>query len=489
MRNYFQNRERTIVFFIAVLTPFICTVILLLSQGLWFNSVSICCSDWNDELIYFKQIEAMIDFGHPLGYYGYSETHAVIGTYAAWGPIVLLPYVFWGKVFGWTFASPIIMHVLWVTFAFVLYAILLKPSIEQQIFMSLLFLSNAVLIRYMISTTPESMLLALSMIYCILVYRVIREEDSLALRIICYIIMMYITMAKGYYAIFSVLMMVALLKRKKYLGFVVQITTLLIAVCAFFYIFNNASAPYFGSTLDTSSLMNPSVLIDVLKTSFLESQMYVKNAILYRTSIRGSWYAGYIILGLVLIIALLIKRNIYYLTSLGMWIVLLLALWGLYNATEGSRQLMNCTFIGLVFVTHDLYGHNYQRVINIAIIVVVACLFWLSRDAFYRKLPEKNPSLMAEIEQLDLSESMPASDNKWDNTVIWTLSCPFNLLYALPSGFGINCCLDKQVLECYDELRSKYVAVLNEGEVDLFLKDHNCNVIAQYGSIKVYLLR
>ena len=45
-------------------------------------------SSWSDEVIYSKQLAAAVRYGAPQGYFGFNESHAEVGTYAAWGPAV-----------------------------------------------------------------------------------------------------------------------------------------------------------------------------------------------------------------------------------------------------------------------------------------------------------------------------------------------------------------------------------------------------------------
>ena len=42
----------------------------------------------------------------------------------------------------------------------------------------------------------------------------------------------------------------------------------------------------------------------------------------------------------------------------------------------------------------------------------------------------------------------------------------WQLLYALPPGFGISCCEKEYVMEHFGELQSRYIAALAGGEVD-----------------------
>lgn len=49
-------------------------------------------SSWSDEVVYSKQLAAVVQYGTPQGYFGFNESHADIGTFAAWGPAVFWIY-------------------------------------------------------------------------------------------------------------------------------------------------------------------------------------------------------------------------------------------------------------------------------------------------------------------------------------------------------------------------------------------------------------
>ena len=63
----------------------------------------------------------------------------------------------------------------------------------------------------------------------------------------------------------------------------------------------------------------------------------------------------------------------------------------------------------------------------------------------------------------------------YDNVVIWAFSdmvdgkrvnTAWQLLYALPEGFGISCCMPDYVNENFQELQSKYLCVVRGGVIE-----------------------
>jgi hypothetical protein len=87
--------------------------------------------------------------------------------------------------------------------------------------------------------------------------------------------------------------------------------------------------------------------------------------------------------------------------------------------------------------------------------------------------------------------------DRFDNTVIWlasdvvngeSISAPWGYLYMIPEGFGINFCFQEYVMENLWELKSAYIAVMPEGDVDKALREKR-PVIAEVEHMKVYKLR
>ena len=65
----------------------------------------------------------------------------------------------------------------------------------------------------------------------------------------------------------------------------------------------------------------------------------------------------------------------------------------------------------------------------------------------------------------------------YSNVVIWVFSdrkgqetestnIPWQLLYGLPEGMGISCCMSDYLLQNFTELRSRYLFTLSGGEMD-----------------------
>ncbi len=86
---------------LMALLPLMLCVITSALQGFSITDVYIPGSEWNDELFYFKQVESILEYGYPYGYFGFNESHAKILSFAAWSPVLVWLWLVWGILFGW----------------------------------------------------------------------------------------------------------------------------------------------------------------------------------------------------------------------------------------------------------------------------------------------------------------------------------------------------------------------------------------------------
>ena len=116
--NWWKQDKRYITLLKAVLMallPLVCCLIRTVAEGESIGQVYLPSSEWNDELFYFKQVEGIVNYGFPLGYFGFNESHALQLSFAAWSPVLVFPWILWGLVFGWNLLSPVICNIVLLT--------------------------------------------------------------------------------------------------------------------------------------------------------------------------------------------------------------------------------------------------------------------------------------------------------------------------------------------------------------------------------------
>lgn len=97
-------KKRKVLYMIGVIlfiiTPFLSVALFCLKDGKMFWDVYLPLGGWSDEITYYKQIEGILSYGMPRGYFGYNQSRALYGTLGVWGLQPLLPYCLWGGGIG-----------------------------------------------------------------------------------------------------------------------------------------------------------------------------------------------------------------------------------------------------------------------------------------------------------------------------------------------------------------------------------------------------
>lgn len=83
---------------------------------------------WSDEAGWYVQVNSVVRSGAPLGYTGYNETHAAVGTFGPWGAFTIWAMALFGKVFGWHYCSPLFMNVFYWMLANIVFLLFARPG-------------------------------------------------------------------------------------------------------------------------------------------------------------------------------------------------------------------------------------------------------------------------------------------------------------------------------------------------------------------------
>ncbi len=493
LKKITEDRNRIGIIIIASITPVVGMILAMFVQGLNIGDISIKSSYWNDELFYYKQIESMIKYGSPQGYFGFNETTSILGHFGAWPFTCFLHYVLIGKLFGWNDYVPVVVNLISWIIAFTVFAKVLKPSLVQQISASLIWIAFGLNVRYILSVTPESLIAVLLLMFAVFAYKIISsdtiERAWLIPMDVCFV---WLTLMRGYYGVLGLLLIGILWQRKEKKNIIIHCAIVVVSLVTYMLLMKFFTAEYFTSTISGESLANPKAIIKALLIGTMEAAKYIWLAITRADtmdSIRGTWYVTFLIVGIWLLFRL--KQNKYiYSIIMVCFCILLSAMFILYNAKEGSRHLMAVGVVGIMMASYI----SSNTLLNIFLIAACIWTTWLSQDRFYTTLPKANEDKLqaCEVARQDMEHLMILDEAPWNNTVIWTLSMDYNSLYALPVGFGINCCDDSWVIENLDTINSKYVAVdRNEDiyKVMSVMSESNYKEVVSYQNTIIYAIR
>ena len=306
MKTFLKSADKIelAIVILFVLTPLISAALFCLKDGRTINDVYLPLGGWSDEITYYKQIEGILSHGMPRGYFGYNQSRAMYGTLGVWGIIPLIPYVLWGFFFGWNYVSPIYANIFFCTVALAAIVLLLRPKKKAMVMLSLFWLCNQFLNRYLLSGVVEASVTAqLLIINALGVYilsdnirpdhnekSVLTENTAL---ILCTLFICYISLGRPYYEVlFLIPFWKACKSRKK--SWQIILPVLAFFVMILFFINNHFfCSTYFSNIFSFEGIRNGGIpgLFSKLFRSLLEMARLIWYAVRYKGVGVGWYYA------------------------------------------------------------------------------------------------------------------------------------------------------------------------------------------------------
>jgi len=537
---------------LMALLPVVCCLVYCAMQGRSIGEVYLPCSEWNDELFYYKQVEGIVNFGYPQGYFGFNESHALKLSFAAWSPVLVFPWVIWGLLFGWDMMSPVVCNILLMTLACFLFVWLVKPGWKQVGITSLLFCLYTPFVRYMLSVMPEVICFSLLIIFYGMAVNYLNREKGYKL-VLLFALSGLLTLMRPYMLLFMLLPVWFWIRKSGWKGLAGSAVVLAAVLAVYAAIKHYLGAEYFAPLFFTDWVdaffeqgLFGGIWYTLGKLYYMASSFKAHTVQGFRTGLAsGVFFAGYLIMLLVLLGQSVkdfgslrrLKREaalrreeaqenkvrnaaeeglgtgrnaaeiddraagdagesgqpavsagtrmeklrkqmtieVHFVFSL---IAMLFALLLMYKLTEGSKHLLTFMAAG-VFVTGMLETKYFKK----AVVIGAAFAYFYSYMAlnpYDYQVPFAEEQRAAQVEDwrealegtLTLSrENVPGYENSviwvfWDQDAEGKKNMKWQLLYALPEGFGISCCEKDYVMEHFEELQSRYIATLAGGEVD-----------------------
>lgn len=526
-RDWWKQDKRYLTMVKAVLLallPVLCCLVYCAAQGRSIAEVYPPCSEWNDELFYYKQVEGIVNFGYPRGYFGFNESHALKLSFAAWSPVLVFPWILWGVLFGWNMMSPVICNILLMTAACFLFVWLVKPGWKQLGVTALLFCLYTPFVRYMLSVMPEVICFSLLIIFYSLAVNYLNREKTYKL-VILFALSGVLTLMRPYMLLFMLLPAYFWIRRSRWRGLFGSAAVFAVVLATYAAIKHYLGAEYFAPLFFTDWVeaffekgLLGGIRYTLGKLYYMALSFKGHTVQGFRTGLAsGAFFAGYLIMLLVLLGQSVkdffslrrlrrqsdgekgeaseavrdmasdsagrreaLKKQLvieaHFVLSL---VAMLFALLLMYKLTEGSKHLLTFMAAG-VFLTGILETKYYKK----AVLIGAAFAYFYSYmavDPYDYQVPFVEEQRVAQVEEWrEAMEDTLILDQDaapgYENSVIWVLldqetegwrSVKWQLLYALPEGFGISCCDQKYVLEHFGELQSRYIATLSGGEVDV----------------------
>jgi len=469
-------------------------------------------SYWNDELLYFKQVEGILKGGVPGGYFGYNENRAQMLSFALWSPVLMTPWVIWGKVFGWNFFSPILCNLICLMAGMAVFGYLARPTGKQLMTVAALFSLFTPFTRFVMSCIPETFCCTLMLWYmgCLFAYDKKQSKGYLwQMNFIAGIL----TLMRPYFLLF-LLYPVAEARRHGIKRCLAMAGSGVLFLAGYLWTNRFLSADYLYDSLGIPFLQvlgeqGPAAGLREFwqqsVKSALELKMLLRAALQYGNC-SGSMYAVYGTTGVMLLVIAAAewknrrKESSFKLALLtaAAYVAMMAAIVYVYSLNAGSRHLMSFLLAGILVI--GMYSARIADKLVQIVIGGVICLFFIIKPGVdYDRLPPfRQENLAEDIEAMQeiLQEKMECMPGiGWDNTVIW-LACDtvdgdivteqWQQLYALPEGFGINYCSQAYVLEHLDTLQSRYIVAIPGGQAEEQLLKRGAVLLAGNEQIAVY---
>lgn len=508
-----QRLIQIISFLLFILTPLISAILFCLKDGKSINDIYIPLGGWSDEITYYKQIEGILSHGMPHGYFGYNQSRALYGPLAVWGLPPLIPYIIWGGFFGWNYCSPIYANIFFGTLALTGVYFILRPQKRTMGIISLFWLCNQFLNRYVCSGVIEiSVMMHLMLVMSLGEYLLsdqIRTQtnrsftpakDRIAM-IFCTVLISFMTLGRPYFAVLYLIpLWKALRERQK--KWMILLPFVALGTLALFFLNNHYfCSTYFSNVLSLEGIIEGGISSFLLQ--IINSLIDIIKVIWYAIRYPGSgigWY--YLQLGLELLVMLCtciickIKKHkmppLYISTLIGNCLILL-SIIILYDLGVGARHFLALIVVNAVLLLFE--GHWCWDVALAAI-----CLFSIYRTGGADALPYQNDAYVAYMNELETDfanviqvtdvlsydnvVAMPTADHVASNPDM-SVCTYYGIMFALPSGMGIS--LDfEDFYENPENLKAGYFLVHPDGQIRQTLEKMGMKCIYEREELMLY---
>lgn len=515
MQKYLTKQQfiKISFFLLFILTPLISAILFCLKDGRSISDIYIPLGGWSDEITYYKQIEGILSHGMPKGYFGYNQSRALYGPLGVWGLIPLIPYIVWGFCFGWNYTSPIYANIFFGMLALAGVYFILRPRKRTMGVISLFWLCNQFLNRYVLSGVIEaSVMMQLMLVIALGEYLLserIRSQDNRsftpakdkAAMILCTVLISFMTLARPYFAVLYLLPLWKALRDKNKI-WVITLPLVSVGTIVLFFLNNR----YFCSTYFSNVLSFDGILaagIDGLFAQIIDSFVNIVKLIWYAIRYSGSgvgWY--YLLLGTELLVMLCtcifrkVKKQkmppLFVATLIGNCLILL-SIIIMYDLGVGARHILALIVVNAVLLlteVHWCWG----------VVLAGICLFSIYRTQGADALPYQDDAYVAYMNELeaDFAEVVQVTDElSYDNVVAMptadhdasnpelSVCTYYGLMFAMPSGVGIS--LDfEDFYENPENLKAGYILVHPDGQIRQTLEEIGMKCVYEREELILY---
>ena len=506
---------------LLALLPLVCCMVYCASQGKTIGQVYLPGSEWNDELFYYKQVEGIVKYGYPYGYFGFNESHALKLSFAAWSPVLVWPWILWGLVFGWNLMSPVFCNIFLMMLCCFLFVWLCKPTWKQMGILTLLFCLYTPFVRYMLSVMPEVICFSMLITFYALAVNYLNQERGYKL-VLLFLMAGVMTLMRPYMLLFLLLPTYFWVKRSGWKGAAGSGLVLALVLGLYAGIKHFLGAEYFAPLFFTDwveAFFEKGLFGGfrfTLGKLYRMGRDFAGHTLQgFRTGLAsGAFFAGYLVMLCVLCVQSLRdwfrwrrehskrlgNRLVIEVHLAFSFVAMLFALLLMYKLTEGSKHLLTFLAAG-IFVVAQMETVAFKKAVLVG---VTFAYFYTYKavDPYDYQVPfvEAGRKKQVEAWQEALGGAIaltPEEKPGYGNVVIWAFSdsrgqkaesinTSWQLLYGLPEGMGISCCMPEYLLQNFQELQSRYLFTLSGGELDRMCEEAGHEELWRDGDAVLY---
>ncbi|MGN1147699.1 MAG: hypothetical protein ACI4TB_04700, partial [Lachnospiraceae bacterium] len=248
-----QNKGIILLTGIFALFPLLCAWIYCLKDGHLLSEIYLPASYWNDELMYYKQVESVVNYGLSQGWFGYNEAHGSVFPFGAWSPVILIPWVLWGLLFGWNLLSPIYANIAANMLAMAGFALLVRPKRKQSVWILGLLALFVPYTRFMVSGMPEALFMAFGIWFVALTISYVKQNKLWKL-VVLFVIAVFLTLARPYLGLLFLIPVWFAFRRKPFMGTVISVVIMALTALGYVWVSKTCSSTYVEAIIEAAWL-------------------------------------------------------------------------------------------------------------------------------------------------------------------------------------------------------------------------------------------
>lgn len=457
-------------------------------------------SQYNDDVIYNRQLAGVLTNGQPRGYFGYNESHAMKGHFGAWGPVLIYLYAVPGLLIGHGVNAMFWCNVVFAVVGWAIFSFAVDLAWKRQLLFGIAVACIWLPVQQVFTGTAEPVLYFLILVIIGATIR-LRQKWSVQWYIVLAMGCFFFTVVRAYTVLFWIFPICILWKQKRKWCFVSALLALL-SIAGYFVVTKWYNAPYFTSGDADYTVFELFFKGKVIEAFFYEiNRMSGQATVLWKSFLEPTLHGNpqpqgvsFLVLVFLLFVTVLSTvidgchgRKIEIRVYAGFCTLLsLLALFGMYEMDPMARH---CTMLGLVLLIACVYEcHTFLP------FYLPTLLFPLlfSKSLMYNRLPTYASQMDLQIQQISTALQQSQQDNESDDPWSCTIAYAYGdnvfhgYLYAVPAGMGIQFDQSGYLANTEKTIYSRYVMAGHGTETEERLLADGWQVLVSTEDLVIY---